>query len=192
MERVILASASPRRKEILERYNLEVIISPSSIIEKLNKDENPEQIAMTLALNKALNVSIKFTDDLVIGADTIVVHQGTILGKPKDNEDAYRILTRLSGSTHHVITGVAIVKLSSNLKIIDYETTKVKFRNLSSDTILKYIRSEEPLDKAGAYGIQGLGAILVEKIDGCYFNVVGLPLAKIDNLLQRYLDFKIL
>lgn len=192
MERVILASASPRRKEILERYNLEVIISPSNIIEKLNKDENPEQIAMTLAINKALNVSIKFTDDLVIGADTIVVHQGIILGKPKDNEDAYRMLTRLSGRTHHVITGVAIVKLSSNLKIIDYETTKVKFRNLSSDTILKYIRLGESLDKAGAYGIQGLGAILVEKIDGCYSNVVGLPLAKIDNLLQRYLDFKIL
>jgi septum formation protein len=147
---------------------------------------------MSLAFNKALNISKCYKDDIVIGADTVVVYKDSILGKPKDESDAYEILTLLSGNTHEVITGIALIQDIKNLKFIDYEITKVKFRKLDSKRILNYIKTKEPLDKAGAYGIQGLGELLVEKIDGCYSNVVGLPLTKIDFYLDKYFDTHLL
>ena len=191
MNRIILASSSPRRKEMLERLNLNPIIVQSDIEEKLNPGETPEQISMSLAFSKSLEVSYDYKNDIVIGADTIVVFKGEILGKPKDDNDAYRMLKMLSGNVHEVITGISIIKADLNIKVVDYEITKVKFKELSSDRIIRYISTKEPNDKAGSYGIQDLGAILVEKIDGCYFNVVGLPLSKLDNLLDRYFNFKI-
>lgn len=192
MERIILASGSPRRKEILERYGLSVMVVKSDIVEKIHQGETPEQISMSLAFNKAYTVSKAFTGDIIIGADTIVVYENKILGKPRNDEEAYEILSMLSGNVHEVITGISIIKAGTNQKIIDYEITKVKFKNLSQSRIQKYIESKESFDKAGAYGIQGVGAILVEKIDGCYSNVVGLPLSKIDNLLGRYFNYNIL
>lgn len=192
MKKMILASNSPRRKELLERFDMDIKIVGSNFIEKENPGETPIQIAMSLALSKALSVSKNYKDDIVLGADTIVVYNNIILGKPKDGEDAYRILDLLSGNTHEVITGVSIIREKDNIKIIDYEKTIVKFRKLNHNLILKYIETKEPLDKAGAYGIQGVGEILVEKIDGCYSNVVGLPLTKIDFYLDKYFGFQLI
>lgn len=192
MDKIILASNSPRRKEMFERYKINPIIMGSDIIEKINTGETKEQIAMSLALSKALSIYPKFEDGIIVGADTIVIYNNLILGKPKDEEDAFKMLSMLSGEIHEVITGFALLKAGTNIKIVDFEKTLVKFKHLDANTIYKYIDTQEPMDKAGAYGIQGLGAILVEKIDGCYLNVVGLPLSKIDSLLRRFFDINIL
>lgn len=193
MDKIILASASPRRQELLNKYNLNPRIFSAQIEEKLSMGESPEQIAMALALEKSLWVSNHFSNgEVIIGADTIVVLGDLVLGKPKDEADAFNILKLLSGKEHHVITGISIIKAGTNTKIIDYESTLVRFRHLSDKKINNYIRTKEPLDKAGAYGIQGLGMVLVEKIDGCYSNVVGLPLGKLDYLLNKFFNIKIL
>jgi len=192
MNDLILASSSPRRKEILERYNLFPLIVKSNISEKINIGEYPIQIAMSLAFQKAMDVSRKYENKIVIGADTIVVLNNEILGKPKDKNDAINMLSMLNNKTHHVITGISVIKGDEGVKLIDYEITKVKFRKNSTERILRYVETKEPLDKAGAYGIQGLGGILVENIDGCYSNVVGLPLTKIDQILVKYFDINIL
>ena len=193
MKKIILASSSPRRKEILNRYNLKPIIFGAEIEEKQIAGESPEQVAMSLAFEKSFWVSNHFNDgEVIIGADTIVVIEDMILGKPKDEKDAFRILSLLNGKEHRVITGISIIKANTNIKIIDYETTTVRFRHLSEDQIMRYIHTKEPMDKAGAYGIQGYGQILVEKIDGCYSNVVGLPLVKLDYLLNKFFSIEIL
>lgn len=193
MDKIILASSSPRREEMLNKYKLNPIIFPSEIDEKIIQGESPIQIAMALAFEKCFWASNHFKNsEVIIGADTIVVLEGNIIGKPKNEEDAFNILKTLSGKIHSVITGVCIIKANSNIKIIDYETTEVEFRNLSDDQIIRYINTKEPIDKAGAYGIQGYGQILVKKIDGCYSNVVGLPLGKLDYLLNKFFNIKIL
>lgn len=193
MDKIILASSSPRREEMLNKYKLNPIIFPSEIDEKIIQGESPIQIAMALAFEKCFWASNHFKNsEVIIGADTIVVLEGNIIGKPKNEEDAFNILKTLSGKIHSVITGVCIIKANSNIKIIDYETTEVEFRNLSDDQIIRYINTKEPVDKAGAYGIQGYGQILVKKIDGCYSNVVGLPLGKLDYLLNKFFNIKIL
>ena len=189
MEEIILASASPRRKEILEKYNIFPKVVGSKLIEKTFLGENPVQIAMSLAFQKAFNVSKEYPDSIVIGADTIVFFEDNILGKPKDYDDAFRILKLLNGKEHNVITGISLIEKSKNIKIVDYEKTRVKFRELSDEQIKSYILTDEPFDKAGAYGIQDNGALLVEWINGCYLNVVGLPLVKLDFLLNKF--FKI-
>ena len=193
MEKIILASSSPRRKEILNKYKLNPIIFEAKIEEKKAYNESPKQVAMALAFEKASWVSNNFNNgEVIIGADTIVVLGDRILGKPKDEEDAFRILSLLNNKEHCVITGVSIIKENTNIKIIDYESTLVRFRHLSDEQIKRYIETKEPMDKAGAYGIQGYGEVLVEKIDGCYSNVVGLPLGKLDYLLNKFFDIKIL
>ncbi len=189
---IVLASASPRRKELLERLNIHPIIAQKNIVEKINSGELPEAVVMSLAFKKALAISMSYPDDIVIGADTIVVNDGVILGKPNDDDEAYKMLKNLSSKSHKVITGISILSQSKGIKIIDYESTIVKFRELSDRQIKNYILTKEPLDKAGSYGIQGLGAVFVEKIDGCYFNVVGLPLSKLDNLLRKFFDYNII
>jgi septum formation protein len=193
MEKIILASSSPRRKEILNKYKLNPIIFEAKIEEKKAYNESPKQVAMALAFEKASWVSNNFNNgEVIIGADTIVVLGDRILGKPKDEEDAFRILSLLNNKEHCVITGVSIIKANTNIKIIDYESTLVRFRHLSDEQIKRYIETKEPMDKAGAYGIQGYGEVLVEKIDGCYSNVVGLPLGKLDYLLNKFFNIKIL
>ncbi len=192
MENIILASSSPRRKELFEKYNISPTIIPSDIIEKSFIGENPTQIAMSLAFQKAYSISKLNPDKIVIGADTIVVFENQILGKPKDEEDALRILKLLNGNYHNVITGISIIQGSSKIKIVDYENTIVKFRDLEDSKLIHYVNTNEPMDKAGAYGIQGYGALLVEKIDGCYLNVVGLPLVKLDFLLNKFFKISLL
>lgn len=189
MEEIILASSSPRRKEILEKYNIFPKVVGSKLIEKTALGEDPIQIAMSLAFQKAFSVSEEYPDFIVIGADTIVCFEDNILGKPKDYDDAFRILKLLNGKEHHVITGISLVQKSKNIKVVDYQITRVKFRKLSDEQIKSYILTDEPFDKAGAYGIQDNGALLVEWINGCYLNVVGLPLVKLDFLLNKF--FKI-
>lgn len=193
MDSLILASSSPRRKELLSKYNLNVEVFSANIEEKHFEGESPEQIAMALALEKSLWVSNHLSQgEVVVGADTIVVLGDKILGKPLDEDDAFNMLKLLSGRQHRVITGISIIKAGTNIKIIDYESTLVRFRHLSEEKILNYIKTEEPFDKAGSYGIQGYGMVLVEKIDGCYSNVVGLPLGKLDYLLNKFFNMKIL
>lgn len=192
MDNIILASSSPRRKEILERYNIKFTVIGSEIIEKIIDSEKPEQVAMSLSYQKAYDISRSNPDKIIIGADTIVVYENQILGKPKDIDDALSMLKLLNGKSHNVITGISIIQGSTKLKIVDYENTIVKFRNLDVDKLKSYVNTYEPLDKAGAYGIQGLGALLVEKIDGCYLNVVGLPMVKLDFLLNKFFKISLL
>lgn len=193
MNTIVLASSSPRRKELLLKYDLKPIIEKSSIKEAISPNETVEQIAMALAFEKANQVGGKYKQgEIIIGADTIVAYEGKVLGKPKGEEDAKNMLKSLSGREHEVITGISIIKSNSNLKIIDYEKTIVKFRKLTDRKIENYIKTKEYIDKAGAYGIQGVGGILVERINGCYFNVVGLPLYKLDILLEKYFDISLL
>ena len=192
MKDIILASSSPRREEILKKYNFAFEIIKPDIEEIISKEDTPEQLVMSLSFRKAYSIGEKYPEAIVIGADTVVVYEGEILSKPKDPEDAFKMISLLSGKTHEVITGVSIINEATNTKIVDFEKTKVKFRKLDEDFINTYIDTKEPFDKAGSYGIQGIGALLVEKIDGCYLNVVGMPLVKLDKLLNKYFDISII
>ncbi|MCR4675350.1 MAG: Maf family protein [Lachnospiraceae bacterium] len=187
--KIILASKSPRRKELLSKIFESFDIVPA-VNEEIQIGSSPEEIVMNLATAKAFEIVNKFSNEkaLVIGADTIVVYNGEILGKPKDYDDAFRILKMLSGKTHEVITGVCLAncegtgneeKSKKNSFKMFYEKTLVTFYDISDDEIRSYIDSKDPFDKAGAYGIQGDFAIHVKKIDGDYNNVVGLPVARI-------------
>lgn len=181
--KIVLASSSLRRQELLKRILSDFIISPSSVDETIVKYKGePSEYVMEIARLKAMDVARKYAlDDLVIGCDTIVCLEGQILTKPKDKKDAIEMLRKLSGKFHEVYSGIALIK--GEKLAIDYVMTKVKFMQLSEEEILRYVASGEPMDKAGAYGIQGNGGIFVEKIEGCYYNVVGLPLNKLYNLL---------
>lgn len=185
--RLILASASPRRRELLRMLGLDFEILVSNAEESKGElPDSPGEQVIELAARKAGEIAGLHPDALVIAADTIVVAEKQILGKPGDEEDARRMLSFLSGRWHEVYTGVALVKAAEKKRLVDYERTRVKFRPLSREEIDRYIRSGEPMDKAGAYGIQGLGAVLVERIEGCYFNVVGLPLTKLTLMLKEF------
>ena len=188
---IILASASPRRKEILENTNVKFKIMASSIEELTLEGESPCQMVMRLAFEKGIDIAFRQKSDLVISADTIVVLDNTVLGKPKDEIEARKMITSLSGRTHQVITGISLINLDNNKKIIDYVISNVKFKNLSEEDINDYIRTKESLDKAGAYGIQGYGALLVEEIQGDYFNIVGLPISKLSDLLKDHFDINL-
>lgn len=183
---IILASASPRRKEILGNTNAKFTVIKSEIDEVILDHEHPKQVVMRLAFEKCIDIASKHKEDLVIGADTVVVLDDAILGKPKDEKDAYNMLKRLSGKTHQVITGISLINLDANKKIIDYVVSNVKFKDLSEEDIKDYIHTKESLDKAGAYGIQGYGALLVEEIQGDYFNIVGLPISRLSDLLRKH------
>ena len=186
---IILASKSPRRREILENTKVRFSIKESQIDEIIKVNESPKETVMRFAYEKALEVANSNKDSLVIGADTIVVINEQILGKPKNEEEAYNMIKLLSGKTHYVITGFALINLSLNKKVIDCEVSQVTFKELSEECIKDYINTKESLDKAGAYGIQGYGGLLVKNIQGDYFNIVGLPISKISDCLKD--QFKI-
>lgn len=185
-KKLILASASPRRKHLLLQLGLDFTVDPSGSEESIRVDLPPNLIAVTLAENKAKDVARRHKDGLILGADTIVVIDGLILGKPRDKGQAVEMLSRLSGRWHSVYTGIALIDAKTGRQIKDYEESKVKFKNLSQREIENYINTGESLDKAGAYGIQGKGSLLVEKIEGCYYNIVGLPLFKLNTLLEEF------
>ena len=188
---IILASASPRRKEILQNTKLKFEIQKSDIEEVILENESPESMVVRLAYEKALDVAKNNEDALVIGADTVVVIDDKILGKPKDETEAYNMIKLLSGKTHYVITGFALINLSLNKKIVDCQISQVTFKELSEATIKDYIQTKESLDKAGAYGIQGYGGLLVKNIQGDYFNIVGLPISKISDCLKDHFDINL-
>lgn len=183
MQNLILASSSPRRKELLENLRLTFTISSSEVDESFDPKLSPEDVVMELAERKAQAVFKENPDSFVIGSDTIVVVDEQILGKPVDEYDAIGMLTKLSGRQHDVYTGVAI--LSPDRATRFYEKTEVWFWELTDEEINVYVKSGEPLDKAGAYGIQQLGSMLVKKINGDYFAVVGLPVARTYRELTR-------
>lgn len=184
MKKLILASASPRRKQLLEQAQLKFSISTSTVDENVVETLFPNQVVEQLALRKANNVYLDHDDCIVIGADTIVSVNGIILGKPKDETEATEMLRLLSGHDHDVYTGVAII--SNQKTIVFHEKTVVSFWELSEAEIANYLATGEPFDKAGSYGIQGIGSLLVKKIQGCYFNVVGLPLARTVRELKSF------
>lgn len=183
---LILASASPRRAELLEQIGLNFKIIPSTFQEETIPEDAPARLVMELALSKAKQVAEGISEGLVIGADTIVFLEDRVLGKPSGIEEAVRMLAQLSGKEHQVFTGIALIEVPGEKSRIDYEMTRVQFRSLSRDEIEAYVSTKEPLDKAGAYGIQGKGAVLVESIHGCYFNVVGLPIVRLVTMLQDF------
>lgn len=186
--RLILASASPRRADLLSQIGLTFEIYPSEIEEPIpDNNSTPEVVTQRLASLKAKAVAKRYTEGVVIGADTLVSFENEHLGKPKDDVHAQQMLTRLSGKQHNVVTGVSLINVKKSKEITWSEVTKVFFRELRWEEIVHYISSGEARDKAGAYGIQGRGAAFVKRIEGCYFNVVGLPLA---SLVKQLMEFK--
>ena len=188
---IILASKSPRRREILENTKVRFSIKESQIDETIKLNESPKDTVKRLAYEKAFDVAKRNTDRLVIGADTIVALDNEVLGKPKDQNEAYQMIKRLSNKTHKVITGISLINLKENKIIKDYVVSFVTFKDLSEDSIKDYINTNESLDKAGAYGIQGYGALLVKNIQGDYFNIVGLPISRLSDLLKNHFDINL-
>ena len=178
---LILASKSPRRKELMEYVGEEFVISSAEVDESYDESLSPEKVVEYLSYIKAM--PLNSGENIVIGADTVVSVDGNILGKPTDEKDAFDMLKKLSGREHTVYTGVTLAK---GEKICTFSVaTRVYFYELSDEEILEYIKSGEPMDKAGAYGIQGKGCIFIEKIDGDYFNVVGLPVSRLKKELDK-------
>lgn len=182
---LILASGSPRRKQLLEGLDLKFSVEPSDISETFDCQLSVEDVVRSLAFSKANDIAGRHESGVVIGADTIVVKNNAILGKPKNKEDAFTMLKQLQGRVHTVYSGLAIIDIDRQEHYVDYEATHVFIRPLSDEDIEAYIATEEPMDKAGSYAIQGLGALFVEKIEGDYFSVVGLPLRKTADYLKK-------
>ena len=186
--KVILASKSPRRVEILEK-----IVKEFEVVQS-NFDENTidfkgdiAKYVKDLSRNKAIEVSKRLNEpSIVIAADTVVFQNGKVLEKPKNEEDAFSMLSSLSGNTHKVYSGICLINTYDDTVVTDCDCTEVRFSELNPRQIRNYINSGEPMDKAGAYGIQGLGGAFVEGIKGCYYNVMGLPLNKLYKALENY------
>ncbi len=189
--KLILASASPRRRELLERLQLNFTVQPADIDESRFPNEDAASYPLRTAIKKAMAVAEKEENALVLAADTVVVLDDDILGKPKDADEAKAMLHRLEGREHIVITGIGIVDTNTGRTLSAVEQTIVYFYPLSDEEIDAYVATGEPLDKAGAYGIQGIGSLLVRRIEGDYFNVMGLPVSKLYRLLLK-LDADIL
>ena len=182
--KIILASGSPRRRELIAGlgWNFEVI--PPQVDEKKIDGEPPAELVKRLAEEKASSVASRFLGNWVLGADTVVALEGRILGKPNSEGEAGEMIAELSGRTHSVFTGVALIAPDGR-KLINAEETRVTFRPLGKEDILAYIALGESMDKAGAYAIQERGTLLAERIDGCYFNVVGLPLFRVSQMFAE-------
>lgn len=182
---IILASQSPRRRELMGFFPFPVTIRVSQADEHMDSSLLPENEVARISQNKARAVD-RTPEDIVIGADTIVVCDGIILGKPKDEKDAQRMLSMLSGRAHQVMTGVTVLQ---GEKCVSFtEITDVYFRKLEEKEIIDYIRSGDPMDKAGAYGIQSGASLFVEKIVGDYYNVVGLPVCHLSQVLRNFME----
>ena len=185
---IFLASKSPRRRKLLKQLNLKFKSFSVDMDEKVHPEEKPFRAVLRLSKEKLDLAKLKVKHGIVITADTIVVLDKKILGKPLSKKDAFRILKFLSGKTHIVYTGYSIYNYCNNKTISEYEKTRVTFRDLTNEEIKDYISGGSPMDKAGAYGIQDdFGAVFIKKINGCYYNVVGLPLAKFYHALLRVL-----
>lgn len=187
MKKLILASASPRRKELLSKIGLVFDVIPSAYDEQLEDDNFSYEKIEKLALNKGKDVAKRIKEDaIVISADTVVVLDGKILGKPHSKHEAFDMISSLSNKTHEVITSIAMIDILTNKTIISSVSTKVTFRKITNDEVEKYISTDEPYDKAGAYAAQGLAAIFIEKIEGCFNNVVGISTFEVDKMLKQF------
>lgn len=186
---IILASTSPRRQELIASLRVPFVVQPSHVDEDTPVTWSPREIVEGLALRKAEAVyqsSVRETKpSIIVGSDTIVLLDNEVLGKPMNDQDAFRMLLSLQGRTHQVYTGVACIDVLTGRTLVKHKVTSVTMKSLSDQTIQAYVNSGEPLDKAGSYGIQGLGATFIDKIDGCYFNVVGLPLSLLSDMLSE-------
>jgi len=186
--RLILASSSPRRRELLRNAGFDFDVRAGNIIEKIQPGEPPEEFARRAALEKAVQIAASSPQgSLVLGADTVVVIDGETLGKPSDLDDAARMLRLLSGRTHQVHTAICLVRAPDKIAALKHATTLVTFREIDEQEIRDYLESGEPMGKAGAYAIQGLASRFVTCISGCYFNVVGLPVALVYETLKPLL-----
>ncbi|MEW5822400.1 MAG: Maf family protein [Cyanobacteriota bacterium] len=185
---LVLASASPRRKELLEKLGLSFKIIPSDIDETIENNElTPDEIVRLLALKKAEDIAKKLDyPAIVIGSDTTVTIDNMILGKPEDDNDAHRMLSILSGRSHSVISGIAIIDRELKRTYVDSVSSRVIFKELSDEEIINYIKTGEPMDKAGAYAIQGYASTFITGINGCYNNIVGLPIYKLSEALKPF------
>lgn len=185
--KIILASNSPRRKDLLNQIGIKFEIMPSDIDEDLDALEGTIHDKLErLAFMKAKHIADKVCEGLVIGADTVVVIDDIILGKPVDEEDAYQMLKLLNGRTHQVITGIAVIDAKTNEYRTNHVVTSVEYNNMTEEEIRSYIKSKEPFGKAGGYGIQGLGALFVSHVEGDYFNIVGLPINALNKMLLEF------
>jgi septum formation protein len=180
---LVLASQSPRREQLLKMLGLQFEVSPADVDETYRKGENAKAHAERLAREKAMKVSSRRPDALVIGSDTVVVLDRRVLGKPRDPDEAIEMLMRLQGRTHRVETGIAVAT-PDQLVLSGVESVRVHFRAFDRGLAEEYVATQEPLDKAGAYGIQGFGAAIVERIEGDFFAVMGLPVARMLALLR--------
>lgn len=183
MKNIILASASPRRRKIMDKLNLPYRVVISNVKEVMREDLYLEKRIENLALQKAEAVFKDNQDCVVIGADTVVVLNGEVLGKPHNMTEAREMLKKLSGHTHEVITAYAV--LTDEKKVLSYDTALVKFADISDEEIEKYIQTREPYDKAGGYAVQGWASVFIEKIDGSFYTVMGLPLHLIYKELKK-------
>lgn len=188
MLNIVLASASPRRKELLKLIISDFKVIVSNVSEENINNFSPHEYVLNLAREKALDVALRLEEEsIVIGCDTVVELDGNILQKPKDTDDAYNMLKMLANKTHNVITGVCLVNTLTEKRLSFFETTKVMFGGVSDEEIKKYIETGEPMDKAGAYGIQGYAAKFVKRIEGDYLNIVGLPVYRLNVELTKIL-----
>ena len=186
LEKLILASRSPRRAEILRAAGWPFEAVAADVDESIVAGEDAISYVKRLALNKAKTVADNLSEGLVLGADTTVVVDGELLGQPLDDNDARRMLGQLSGKWHEVLTGVALIRVGAAPQtLIDHETTRVRFAEMSAPEIDRYVSTGEPRGKAGAYGIQGRAALFVEEIAGDYFNIVGLPVRLVYEMIQK-------
>lgn len=185
MKKIILASTSPRRKEILEKLGIQFTVVPINYEEDMTLDMSPENLVMYLATGKARSVEHKFTNSIIISADTFIVFENKKLGKPFTNEKAKEMLQMLSDKNHQIITGVAILDTETGAINTFCDITKVKMLKLSDKTIENYVNTGEPLDRAGAYALQEKGALLIEKIEGDFYGAMGLPLRKVAEALTK-------
>ena len=186
MKEIILASASPRRKELLEKIDLKFKVEPSDYDEHIDADLEPHKMAQSLSLGKARAVARNHNNALVIAADTFIIFEGNLFGKPHTEAEAKEMLELINGGAHSVITGFTIIDSETSKTLTASVETKVYLKKLTTDEIDAYVKSGEPLDKAGAYAIQGLGAVFVDKIEGDYSNVVGLPLSALAESLKEF------
>jgi septum formation protein len=183
---IYLASKSPRRRKLLKQLGIKFRSFSVNTVEEVLDGEHPVDCVKRLALEKMNRAKKKVRNGIIITADTIVVLDKEVIGKPKNRKDAINILSLLSGRVHTVYTGFCVFNQKTNKSIIDFEKTKVEFRMINIDEIIDYVESGSPMDKAGAYGIQDdFGAVFVKRINGCYYNVVGLPLTKLYNTLRK-------
>lgn len=186
-KKIILASQSPRRKQLLEQIGLDFEIIPSNFEENMEGEKFSPKLIETLAYQKALEVSQRNDEQaLIIAADTVVILGKDLLGKPKNEQEAKIMLQKLSNKTHKVVTAIAIIDKYENKTLINHAESKVTFKKLSDREIQDYIKTGEPMDKAGAYGIQAYGSIFVTKVEGCYNNIVGLPLNLLSEMLKSF------